>query len=85
MELGYLSNNVVKQVTLCSQTDIVDLLGSDVPDEGDNGKGESMQFKWQNGVLVDCLEKGEWLMVNDLNLASQSVLEGLNSILDHRG
>lgn len=29
--------------------------------------------------------EGAWIIFDELNLASQNVLEGLNSILDHRG
>lgn len=80
--IGRCTGNLVKQVTLCEQTDIVDLLGSDVPEEKEVGE---MTFTWQNGILLEAIQKGHWLVINDLNLASQSVLEGLNSILDHRG
>lgn len=44
-----------------------------------------MKFKWYDGVLLDALKNGTWILLEELNLASQSVLEGLNAILDHRG
>lgn len=44
-----------------------------------------MKFKWFDGVLLDALKNGSWILLEELNLASQSVLEGLNAILDHRG
>lgn len=81
--LGHITNEIIQEVHLCEQTDIVDLLGSDVPE--DSGTEGNLQFKWQNGILLEALVKGHWLVINHLNLASQSVLEGLNSILDHRG
>ncbi|CAI7396730.1 CPS_collapsed_G0038100.mRNA.1.CDS.1 [Saccharomyces cerevisiae] len=31
------------------------------------------------------MKKGEWVLLDEMNLASQSVLEGLNACLDHRG
>ncbi|KAJ1898488.1 AAA ATPase midasin, partial [Coemansia sp. IMI 209127] len=31
------------------------------------------------------LKRGDWVLLDEINLASQSVLEGLNSCLDHRG
>jgi len=31
------------------------------------------------------MKEGAWLLLDELNMASQTVLEGLNSILDHRG
>ena len=67
------------RVNLSEQTDLIDLLGSDVPVEG------SSLFEWADGLLLKAMKEGAWFMLDELNLASQSVLEGLNSILDHRG
>lgn len=33
---------------------------------------------------MQALKNGDWVLLDELNLASQSVLEGLNSVLDHR-
>jgi midasin len=30
------------------------------------------------------MQKGEWVLLDEMNLASQSVLEGLNACFDHR-
>ena len=70
----------VYRLNLSEQTDIVDLFGSDLPVEGKVG-----EFAWRNGPLLEALEKGAWIVLDELNLASQSVLEGLNACLDHRG
>lgn len=42
------------------------------------------QFAWSDGVLLRALKEGSWVILDELNLASQSVLEGLNALLDHR-
>lgn len=34
---------------------------------------------------MQALKQGHWILLDELNLASQSVLEGLNACLDHRG
>ncbi|KAL6070950.1 Midasin [Balamuthia mandrillaris] len=68
------------RINLSEQTDMMDLLGSDLPVQGGGG-GE---FAWCDGVLLKALKRGDWVLLDELNLASQSVLEGLNSILDHR-
>jgi MoxR-like ATPase len=34
--------------------------------------------------LLRAIKQGDWVLLDELNLASQSVLEGLNSCLDHR-
>ena len=33
---------------------------------------------------MQALKQGNWVLLDELNLATQSVLEGLNSCLDHR-
>jgi len=35
-------------------------------------------------VLLQAIKEGHWFLVDEMNLAQQSVLEGLNAILDHR-
>ena len=44
-----------------------------------------MNFVWKDGILLEALKKGYWVLLNELNLANQSILEGLNAILDFRG
>ena len=83
--LAAASGHELVRINLSEQTDISDLMGSDlpVPDDIDSdGKGAS--FKWCDGVLLRAIKNGEWVLLDELNLASQSVLEGLNSCLDHR-
>lgn len=75
----YSGHNVVR-INLSEQTDMMDLLGSDLPVEGENG----MEFAWSDGILLQALKDGSWVLLDELNLAPQSVLEGLNAILDHR-
>ncbi|KAF2015300.1 P-loop containing nucleoside triphosphate hydrolase protein [Aaosphaeria arxii CBS 175.79] len=36
-------------------------------------------------VPVEGGQAGDWVLLDEMNLASQSVLEGLNAVLDHRG
>ena len=43
------------------------------------------KFVWCDGVFLTALKKGDWVLLDELNLAPQSVLEGLNACLDHRG
>ena len=69
------------RINLSEQTDIADLFGSDLPVEG----GEGGMFCWRDGPFLQALKAGHWIILDELNLASQSVLEGLNACLDHRG
>ncbi|XP_043707635.1 midasin [Telopea speciosissima] len=78
--LGKFSGHKVVRINLSEQTDVMDLLGSDLPVECDEG----MKFAWSDGILLQALKSGSWVLLDELNLAPQSVLEGLNAILDHR-
>ncbi|SYW78136.1 related to MDN1 - Huge dynein-related AAA-type ATPase (midasin) [Ustilago bromivora] len=69
------------RINLSDQTELVDLFGSDMPLEG-GGPGE---FAWRDAAFLVAMQQGEWVLLDEMNLASQTVLEGLNSCLDHRG
>jgi midasin len=69
------------RINLSEQTDLMDLFGSDVPVEG----AEAGHFAWRDAPFLQAMQKGEWVLLDEMNLASQSVLEGLNACLDHRG
>ncbi|MCO5604407.1 hypothetical protein L7F22_058572 [Adiantum nelumboides] len=79
--LANISGHSLVRINLSEQTDMMDLLGSDLPVEG----AEGADFRWSDGVFLQALKVGSWVMLDELNLASQSVLEGLNACLDHRG
>uniref|UniRef100_A0A8C6R246 Midasin n=1 Tax=Nannospalax galili TaxID=1026970 RepID=A0A8C6R246_NANGA len=79
--LAKASGNTLVRINLSEQTDIADLFGADLPVEG--GKGG--EFAWRDGPLLAALKAGHWIVLDELNLASQSVLEGLNACFDHRG
>ncbi|CAM9870479.1 unnamed protein product, partial [Phaeothamnion confervicola] len=107
------------RINLSEQTDVSDLMGSDLPmpDAADDGGGDGAgygdcsnagagadggnaggggggnagggggggaRFMWQDGVFLRALKDGDWVLLDELNLASQSVLEALNACLDHR-
>ncbi|MEW5309894.1 MAG: hypothetical protein WDW38_001740 [Sanguina aurantia] len=68
------------RINLSEQTDMMDLLGADLPTPG----GSPGHFTWADGPLLSALKAGHWVLLDELNLAGQSVLEGLNALLDHR-
>ncbi|KAG0206795.1 AAA ATPase midasin [Mortierella sp. GBA30] len=74
------AHNLVR-INLSEQTDLMDLFGSDLPVEG----GNSGEFAWRDAPFLQAMKSGDWVLLDEINLASQSVLEGLNSCLDHRG
>ncbi|KZT42641.1 hypothetical protein SISSUDRAFT_1125502 [Sistotremastrum suecicum HHB10207 ss-3] len=69
------------RINLSEQTDLVDLFGADLPAEG----GRAGEFLWRDAEFLQALQNGSWVLLDEMNLASQTVLEGLNPILDHRG
>jgi midasin len=73
-------HNLIR-INLSDQTDLMDLLGSDLPVEG----GRSGEFAWKDAPFLAAMQEGAWVLLDEMNLASQSILEGLNSCLDHRG
>ena len=81
--LAEASGNKLIRINLSEQTDMSDLIGSDLPSEGE-GADAGACFRWFDGALLSAIKSGDWVLLDELNLASQSVLEGLNSILDHR-
>lgn len=79
--LALASGNPLIRVNLSEQTDLMDLFGSDVPVDG----GQSGEFTWRDAPFLQAMQRGHWVLLDEMNLASQSVLEGLNACLDHRG
>jgi MoxR-like ATPase len=71
------------RINLSEQTDMSDLIGSDLPSD-DTTSNSTAAFRWFDGTLLAAIKSGHWVLLDELNLASQSVLEGLNSCLDHR-
>ncbi|KAK6348296.1 AAA ATPase midasin [Orbilia javanica] len=68
------------RINLSEETDMMDLFGSDVPAED----GAVGTFVFREAPFLQAMQNGQWVLLDEMNLASQSVLEGLNSCLDHR-
>lgn len=61
--------------SLFIQTDVQEYTGSFAPDA--NGL-----LSFQDGILVRALKRGDWVILDELNLAPSEVLEALNRLLD---
>ncbi|KAK9461137.1 uncharacterized protein V1516DRAFT_664297 [Lipomyces oligophaga] len=79
--LAALANAPLTRINLSDQTDLMDLFGADSPAEG----AASGEFVWRDAPFLHAMKNGHWVLLDEMNLASQSVLEGLNACLDHRG
>lgn len=96
--LATITGHSLVRINLSEHSEISDLLGTDLPttssmskSDGDGvGKGadtstQSPKFVFCEGVFLTAMRRGDWVLLDELNLAPQSVLEGLNACLDHRG
>lgn len=79
--LANITGHHLCRINLSDQTDLIDLFGSDLPVEG----GKPGEFAWKEAEFLRALQEGHWVLLDEMNLAPQSVLEGLNAVLDHRG
>lgn len=79
--LAVATRNHLCRINLSDQTDLADLFGSDLPVEN----GRPGEFAWKDAAFLTALQSGQWVLLDEMNLASQAVLEGLNAVLDHRG
>jgi MoxR-like ATPase len=75
--LASLTKHNFRRFNLNGQTDKTELIGGYKPDE-------SGAFNWIDGVLLQAMQNGWWLVLDEINLAESQVLERLNSLLDAR-
>jgi MoxR-like ATPase len=80
--LAKITNNKLIRINLSEQTDLNELFGADLPTT--NIHTNMQRFEWHDGPFLQGLKQGYWIILDEINLASQSVLEGLNSCFDHR-
>jgi midasin len=40
-------------------------------------------FEWHDGILVEAMQQGGLLLIDEISLANDSVLERLNSVFEH--
>ncbi|KAG1851990.1 hypothetical protein C8R48DRAFT_836267 [Suillus tomentosus] len=79
--LAMLSGYHLCRINLSDQTDLMDLFGSDLPVEN----GSPGEFAWKDAEFLTAMQEGHWVLLDEMNLAPQAILEGLNAVLDHRG
>ena len=76
--LANITHNKVIRINNHLHTDIQEYLGSYVPSTSEHeGK-----LVFQEGVLVEAVRNGYWVILDELNLAPSEVLEALNRLLD---
>ena len=76
--LANATKNKVIRINNHMHTDIQEYIGSYVPSSNEaEGK-----LVFQEGILVEAVRNGYWVILDELNLAPSEVLEALNRLLD---
>ncbi|MBM3774603.1 MAG: hypothetical protein FJW37_05505, partial [Acidobacteria bacterium] len=76
--MAHLTNNNFRRFNLEHQTDVSEFIGGYIPKPG----GRPGEFTWKDGILVDAMKKGDWVVFDEINLAQPAILERINSLLD---
>jgi hypothetical protein len=76
--LAFLTGNDFMRVSLDGQTDTAELIGEYVPVESFGRR----KYGWADGILVEAMKKGYWILLDEMNLADPQVLERINSLID---
>ncbi|HOU36235.1 MAG TPA: AAA family ATPase, partial [Candidatus Omnitrophota bacterium] len=79
--LAHLTGNNFVRVSLDGQTDTCELIGEYIP--GENAAERS--YLWRDGVLIEAMKKGYWILLDEMNLAEPQILERINSLIDDDG
>jgi len=66
------------RINLKDMAEVSELVGGYVPTEDGS-------LVWKDGLLVDGMKKGAWVVLDEANLAGPGVLERLNQLLDRGG
>ncbi len=74
--LANLTGRHVISQDMDGQTDVCQLIGQYIPQE------QSSHYKWQPGLLLQAIENGSWILIDELNLVEPEVLERINSLID---
>uniref|UniRef100_A0A0G4GEL3 Midasin n=1 Tax=Chromera velia CCMP2878 TaxID=1169474 RepID=A0A0G4GEL3_9ALVE len=74
IRFAWFGSRDVARVNVTESTSLTDFFGSDLPD------GKTVRFV--PGALVEALRTGQWVLADELNLASPDVLSALLPILD---
>lgn len=67
------------RLNLNGQTDTGELVGRFVPNDDVDSQHP---WRWQDGLVIEAMKRGWWVVLDELNLAEPQILERLNSILE---
>lgn len=49
-----------------------------------NEEKKELEFRWVNGVLVDAMQKGDWIVIEEANFMNEELASVFYSVMDHR-
>ena len=73
-ELGIRDKKVVKRMSITGETTVDEFVGKYELEAG--------KTVWRDGILLEAMRKGEWLVVDEINVALPEILFVLHSLLD---
>ncbi|GEM_PF-2253114 len=78
--LAHLTNHELRRINLSDTTDITEIIGGFKPCSDPN-TGKQI-YVWKDGIVVEAMRKGQWLLLDEMNLANPDILERMNSLFD---
>ncbi len=72
--LAYLTNNPYRRMQLTGATGVDNFVGRYIlTDKG---------TEWKDGILLEAMKKGQWLILDELNMALPEIIALLNAVMD---
>jgi midasin (ATPase involved in ribosome maturation) len=78
--LAYLTKSELRRINLSDTTDVTEIIGGMKPVR--DAKSGKQTFQWVDGIVVEAMRKGQWLLLDEMNLANPDILERMNSLFD---
>ncbi|CAF4763759.1 unnamed protein product, partial [Rotaria sp. Silwood1] len=86
LTLAWFCGQTVQQLNITPETEPSALIGQMIPNDHKNNENVNDRKKliWENGCVTKAFIEGQWVLLDNLNVAESSVLERLNPILEHK-
>lgn len=81
-ELAKQYNKKLSILNMTVDTEIEEIKGRMVPIYDESAK--ELAFKWVNGILVESMLKGDWLVIEEANFMNEELASVFYSVMDHR-
>lgn len=75
-------NKKLSILNMTADTEVEEIKGRLVPEYNEGTK--ELEFKWINGVLVEAMLNGNWLVIEEANFMNEELASVFYSVMDHR-